>query len=139
MAAPPKIRQVVETALYVEDFDRSRKFYEDVLGLRFVSRGGERDLFFAAGQNMLLLFQAEQTLKPADVPSHGATGIQHVAFEIDAGDYEEWKRWLTGHGITILKETTWQAGAISGRSLYFPDPDGHVLELITRGAWAPLR
>ena len=38
----------------------------------------------------------------------------------------------TGSGIEIESEVTWTRG---GRSLYFRDPDGHLVELATPGVW----
>ena len=37
------------------------------------------------------------------------------------------------HGIAIEGRTKWSRG---GESVYFRDPDGHLLELATPGLWA---
>ncbi len=50
----------------------------------------------------------------------------------DASDFEAWQIRLECQGIEILSEVTWERG---GRSLYFRDPDGHLLELATPGVW----
>jgi catechol 2,3-dioxygenase-like lactoylglutathione lyase family enzyme len=39
---------------------------------------------------------------------------------------------LRTQGVAIESETHWARG---GRSLYFRDPEGHLLELVTPGIW----
>jgi catechol 2,3-dioxygenase-like lactoylglutathione lyase family enzyme len=55
-----------------------------------------------------------------------------MAFAIAAESYDDWHRHLSDAGATIRGEMRWPRG---GRSLYFEDPDGHVLELATPGLW----
>jgi catechol 2,3-dioxygenase-like lactoylglutathione lyase family enzyme len=55
-----------------------------------------------------------------------------MAFGIAAERYEEWREHLEAEGVAIRSEVRWPRG---GRSLYFEDPDGHVLELATPGLW----
>ena len=40
---------------------------------------------------------------------------------------------LGEHGVAIEGRTDWTRG---GHSIYFRDPDGHLLELATPGLWA---
>ncbi len=47
-------------------------------------------------------------------------------------DVERWERWLREQDIEVESELEWEKG---GRSLYFRDPDGHLLELVTPGVW----
>ena len=44
----------------------------------------------------------------------------------------EWETRLGEKGIAIEGRTQWARG---GQSLYFRDPDGHLLELATPGIW----
>ncbi len=43
-----------------------------------------------------------------------------------------WRARLKACGIAIESEMHWPAG---GRSLYFRDPDGNLVELVTPGIW----
>lgn len=123
-----EIRAVVETAIYVDDLQAAETFYGTVLGLRVVGKEPGRHVFFRVGEaSVLLAFLAEATLKGDQLPPHGASGPGHFALGIDA-----WRKLLQGHGVTIEKEVEWPRG---GRSLYFRDPTGNSVELVTPGVW----
>lgn len=128
---PPAVRKVVETGVYVDDLDAARDFYTRVLGLEFHSGEPNRHVFLKAGKSMLLLFRAATTLQEKRLPAHGATGVQHFAFEIEASDYDSWKRKLSDEGVSIEKEVDWGRA----RSFYFRDPSNNVVELMTKGNW----
>ena len=138
MIQPPPLRRILETALYVDDLPAARTFYIDVLGAAILLDTQRLVALDVAGTSVLLLFQRGATSEPLAtpggvVPPHGASGEQHLAFAIDAGTLERWRRHLTDHGIAIESEVTWPRG---GRSLYVRDPEGHSVELVTSGLWA---
>ena len=43
-----------------------------------------------------------------------------------------WEETLAAHAVAIEGRTDWPRG---GTSIYFRDPDGHLLELATPGLW----
>ncbi|MFL4996127.1 MAG: VOC family protein, partial [Microvirga sp.] len=45
----------------------------------------------------------------------------------------DWEERLSEHGVAIEGRTNWSRG---GHSIYFRDPDGHLVELATPGLWA---
>jgi catechol 2,3-dioxygenase-like lactoylglutathione lyase family enzyme len=137
--AAPAIHGVVETILYTEDLDRATQFYRDVLGLRVMKGDGHRFQALDSGANrVLLLFKCGGTLTPQPVstggviPPHDGHGPLHVAFAIASDEYEAWCGRLIDSKIAIESETRWELG---GRSIYFRDPDGHLVELVTPGIW----
>ena len=138
MKRPPRIEGIVETVLYVADMARAVAFYRDELGLEPMTGDPERFQSFRAGPGqVLLLFKRGGTLEPTAVPGgiippHDGAGPHHIGFAIAAADYETWLARLHEHGIAIESETKWERG---GRSLYFRDPDGQLVELITPGIW----
>ena len=128
-----KIRAVVETALYVDDLQAAETFYGTILGLRVMGKEAGRHVFFQAGESSVLLaFLAEATLKGDQLPPHGATGPGHFALGIDAEAFDAWRTVLQSHGVSIEKEAAWPKG---GKSLYFRDPAGNSVELVTPGVW----
>jgi catechol 2,3-dioxygenase-like lactoylglutathione lyase family enzyme len=128
----PPIIQIVETAIYVDDLDRAEAFYGDVLGLVLFKREPGRHAVFRVGDGVLLLFNPDETIKGTHPPAHGSKGAGHFALGIARESYEEWRKHLLQHGVTIESEVNWPAG---GRSIYFFDPAGNLAELVTPGVW----
>ena len=136
--SPPKLNGVLETILYTADMARARYFFESVLGLSpHVS--DHRFTAYPLGESMLLLFLQGKTSEtvelPGDmgtIPPHDGGGRQHIAFGIDNEALDEWEHHLASRGVEIEGRTRWPKGAVS---LYFRDPDDHLLEVVTRGIW----
>lgn len=129
----PAIQTVVETSLYGDDLVAMELFYSSVLGLQVATRDPHRHLFYQVGPaSMLLIFKPEVTLIPHDFPPHGSRGPGHAALGIAADQLDAWRRRLAEHKIEIEHETKWPRG---GHSLYFRDPAGNSIELITPGVW----
>ena len=133
----PQIKRVLETALYVDDLEASARFYEGVLGLRPISRGDRLVALDAGEGTVLLLFlrgasTAGASFPGGRIPPHDGQGRTHFAFAVAAEDLDQWRSHLGGSGVEIESEVTWDRG---GSSLYFRDPDGHLVELATPGIW----
>lgn len=132
----PKLDRVLETALYVDDLDRAAAFYAELFDLASLY-ADERLRAFAVGTSVLLLFRRgaslqTMTMPGGTIPPHDGSGPLHVAFAIAADELAPWEERLRDRGIAIEGRTDWQRG---GRSIYFRDPDGHLLELATPGLW----
>jgi catechol 2,3-dioxygenase-like lactoylglutathione lyase family enzyme len=137
VSATPKITGVLETALHVEDLDRAADFYENVLGLGLINKDQRFAGYVAGRASVLLLFKRGSTqetvyLPGGTIPPHGGEGVLHVAFAIDADELAAWEAHLKAHNIAIEARMDWPRG---GKSIYFRDPDNHLLELATPGLW----
>jgi catechol 2,3-dioxygenase-like lactoylglutathione lyase family enzyme len=134
----PTLDHVLETALYVDDLDRARGFYADILRLAELYRDSRMCAFAVGQRSVLLLFRrglslATVTMPGGTIPPHDGSGPLHVAFAIGKEELAPWEEHLGRHGVAIEGRTDWPRG---GRSVYFRDPDGHLLELATPGLWA---
>jgi catechol 2,3-dioxygenase-like lactoylglutathione lyase family enzyme len=134
----PKLSGVLETALYVDDLDRARAFYEGVLGLAALTRDSRFLAFDVGGRSVLLLFRRGSTLETlhlpgGTIPPHDGSGPLHMAFAIAAAELPAWEKRLGEHNVAIEGRTDWPRG---GKSVYFRNPDDHLLELVTPGVWA---
>jgi catechol 2,3-dioxygenase-like lactoylglutathione lyase family enzyme len=127
------IKAIIETAIYVADLDDTEAFYLTILGLPVIAKEPGRHVFFQVGaSSVLLAFIADATLKGDHLPAHGAGGPGHFALGIEADALDAWRQKLQESGIAIEQEVEWPKG---GKSLYFRDPAGNSVELITPGVW----
>lgn len=129
---PPKIDDLLESSLYVSDLPRSIRFYQETFGFPVISDFGERGCALQAGPRQVLLLFKKGASRATDTP-HDGDGELHVAFAIPAVALAPWESWLQERGITVEEKRQWEAG---GWSLYFRDPDRHLLELATPGVWS---
>jgi catechol 2,3-dioxygenase-like lactoylglutathione lyase family enzyme len=133
----PRLNRILETALYVADLERASAFYSDVLRLPLIHTDHRMRTFDVGGNGVLLLFIEGGSLQPTEtpggsIPPHDGRGPMHVAFSIAADELEAWQRHLTEAGIVVEGRTQWPRGGVS---VYFRDPDGHLLEIATPGLW----
>jgi catechol 2,3-dioxygenase-like lactoylglutathione lyase family enzyme len=134
----PELKGILETALDTDDLAASADFYHRVLGLEFIERGERLCAFAVAGRDVLLLFQREEAAKPVElpggrIPPHGSKGVQHLAFSVDRAELAHWEQELARNGIAVESRVNWARGGIS---IYFRDPDGHLVEFATPGLWS---
>jgi len=128
-----KIHGVIETGIYVDDLDRTEAFYKTILDLPVIAKVPGHHVFFRAGDaSVLLAFVAEAVLKGDHLPSHGTSGPGHFALGIDTDALDAWRRNLQENGVAIEQEVEWPRG---GMSIYFRDPAGNLVELITPSIW----
>jgi catechol 2,3-dioxygenase-like lactoylglutathione lyase family enzyme len=133
----PSLLGVLETVLYVDAFERACPFYEQVLGLNSIYRDQRLCAYDVGTRGVLLLFLRGHSLETVKlpggtIPPHDGSGPVHIAFSISADALPAWEAQLAGAGVSIEGRTKWPRGGIS---IYFRDPDGHLLELATPGLW----
>jgi catechol 2,3-dioxygenase-like lactoylglutathione lyase family enzyme len=128
----PGTNGILESSLYVSDVARSVRFYEEVFGFRVIRRFGDRGCAMHAGaRQVLLLFKKGASL--AIGSPHDGNGELHMAFAIPSAELASWDSWLAKNGIAVEERRAWELG---GQSLYFRDPDRHLIELATPGTWS---
>lgn len=125
------IHDLLETSLYVADVARSAHFYSEVLGLDIIHSDDRITAMGVGAQQVLLLFNKDAP--PDSSIPHGGHGELHLAFAISHDQLNHWEKRLTTLGVDIEYRRTWPRG---GKSLYFRDPDRHLVELATPGVWS---
>jgi catechol 2,3-dioxygenase-like lactoylglutathione lyase family enzyme len=129
-----KFTKIMETCIYSSNLKEMKEFYQDKLGLEVVSEEMGRHVFFNVGKNMLLIFNPKVTMHEKET-KHGAItppAMNHFAFEIKKDDFQATKMDILNKNIEIEKEVTWKNG---GLSIYFRDPAGNLVEIITDNLW----
>ena len=135
----PPVTGVLETSLYVADLRRAATFYQAVFGFEQLDGDDRFTALEVPGRQVLLIFARGASNRAAPspfgtIPAHDASGRLHVTFAIAAEQLTAWEAHLERHAVAIESRITWPRG---GTSLYFRDPDGHLVELATPGLWWP--
>jgi lactoylglutathione lyase len=133
---------VFETHLDVSDLDRSLEFYTTILGLEPAIRreldGARADAHTRGASRFALLWvggRGNAMLGLWERPDE-VRHPQHFAFEVGLKDLPAMVAELTQRGVEFRdffqQRTTIPTvfGFIPAASIYFDDPDGHVLELL---------
>ncbi len=128
----PKTDGILESSLYVSDVPRSVRFYQEIFGFPVISEFGERGCAMHAGPSQVLLLFKKGASRAITSP-HDGDGELHLAFAIPTAELANWESWLHEKAIVVEEKRAWESG---GRSLYFRDPDRHLLELATPGTWS---
>ena len=127
----PLAKSVHHLSFAVRDLEKSREFYEGLLGLEPVERPdiGLPGAWYAAGIGQVHLIQLPEGVEVGSPVSSLTPLANHSAFAID--DYEATLARLHERGVEVF-ETKAEIG-----QLWIRDPDGNVIELIdprARGA-----
>ena len=114
-------------AIRVRDMDRSKQWYEQVLGLASYQKEewGEIPIFLLAGTTGIALFPADMTKKAPDADSKHIK-IDHFAFRLSNSEFKKAKK----HYEELNVKYDFQ-DHIFFHSIYTSDPDGHTVELTT--------
>jgi glyoxylase I family protein len=127
-----KLNRVHHIAVICSDYETSKRFYTQILGLKIVrevyreQRQSYKLDLEVAGQYQVELFSFPD---PSPRPSKPeATGLRHLAFEVD--DIDEAVAHITGYGFAVepirVDEFTGK------RYTFFADPDGLPIEFVER-------
>lgn len=134
----PEVEGVLETALYVSDLDRSERFYRRLFGFEPLVRDERVRALSVRDRQVLLLMARGRASEDAEtpggrIPGSEAQGEIHLAFGVTRDQLAAWEERLRGREVAVESRVEWPRG---GKSLYFRDPDGHLVELVTPGCWA---
>jgi catechol 2,3-dioxygenase-like lactoylglutathione lyase family enzyme len=114
-----QVSGIDHVVLHVADLERSRRFYTDVLGFA-VAHEFPGHSFLRCGTQMVGIFAHDGELHPR-------TEMNHLALQLEAGDYEHTTAVLRTAGIEVMGRPG------DDHCIYFNDPDGHRLQLLVPG------
>ena len=123
-----KLDQIHHVAIIASDYEASRAFYVDKLGLSVVREVYRPEVddylrMLRQGDTVLELFIKPEN--PERVTNPEAKGLRHLAFHVE--DIEPAVAWLNSMGI--VTEPIREDKVNGGRFTFFKDPDGLPLEL----------
>lgn len=118
--------QLNHTIVYARDSQASATFLAEILGLPAPTRFGHFLVVQAANGVSLDFMNADREFAP-----------QHYAFLVSEAEFDEIFGRIRERGLTYWPEPDLSSpGEINhrdgGRGVYFEDPSGHFLEILTR-------
>jgi catechol 2,3-dioxygenase-like lactoylglutathione lyase family enzyme len=119
-----KTHGVLHFSLPVTDLDRSRQFYEGVLGLKVVEQS-PRMVFLQTGDDFLILAKGNDLMK---YDTSKSTPVHH-AFKVKPEEFQSSIDDLRKNGVEVFNIEERNTGVFWGPQAYFLDPDGNKLEI----------
>ena len=131
-----QLRGLHHVTAIASDLEQTIAFYRDLLGLSVVHDGPSDDdpqarhVWFGLpdGTAGALLSFMQYPELPAGTVGVGST--HHFALTVESADEQvAWRDYLRDHGVDCTD--VFDRGSF--RSIYVRDPDGHIVEIATRG------
>ena len=118
--------QLNHTIVPAHDKEQSARFYERIFGFTYERPSGHFAPVRIASQSLTLDFQNRDRFEP-----------HHYAFKLSESEFDTVFSRIDAEGLAYGSGPTTQADMKinrrgGGRGVYFLDPNGHVLELLTR-------
>jgi len=126
------IKGIAEIVLNCHDQAASRKFYEEIFGLKFLGQPAQPGPVFleaGPGQTGIPQMIVLVPLPPGSPEFSAPRTLHHLAFEVAPEDLDRLESELRGHGFEVRGG---QHPVIASRTMYVDDPDGNEVELICR-------
>lgn len=119
----PRITGLAHIAIYAHDFEKSRAFYRDFLGLAEPYSLNNPD-----GSPSMTFFKINERQYIELFPEReaGSDRLSHISFETD--DIEALRAYLEAKGVKVPNATS--RGRIGNRSFNITDPAGHTVEMV---------
>jgi catechol 2,3-dioxygenase-like lactoylglutathione lyase family enzyme len=114
-----KVTGIDHVVLHVRDLAAAKQFYIGLLGFS-VAHESSWQSFLSCGEQQVALFEMRDGSE-----IHAGSEMNHMALRLAAGEYDEVKATLEAAGVRVHGRPG------DDRCIYFDDPDGHHLQLLT--------
>jgi catechol 2,3-dioxygenase-like lactoylglutathione lyase family enzyme len=127
----PRITGVAHIAVFAHDFEKSRAFYRDFLGLEEPYTLAKPD-----GSPEMAFFKINDRqyveILPEDAPE--TDRLSHISIETD--NIESMRRYLAAQGVAVPAKAS--KGRTGDSSFIVKDPEGHAVEIVQYepGGWS---
>ncbi len=122
--APSGLMGMRHIALNVKDMERSKAFYQDVLGMEVVWQPDPQNAYLSSGVDNLALHET-----PGDRAPAATSSLDHLGFIVsDIGRVQELEKEFRARQVTIIKP--FKRHRDGSASFYCADPDGIVIQML---------
>jgi catechol 2,3-dioxygenase-like lactoylglutathione lyase family enzyme len=117
----PSSRGLRHLALKVQNLQEMRRFYVDLLGFAVEWEPDAQNIYLTSGNDNLALHEVTEPLPEGR--------LDHLGIIVEQpSDVDQWATFLKHHGVKLAMEPkTHRDGA---RSIYFPDPERNMIQII---------
>ncbi|MBF6561466.1 MAG: VOC family protein [Candidatus Binataceae bacterium] len=124
-----KLERLDHFGIEVSDLAHAERFYTEVLGLSVVTHLGDQVLLDCGGQNLALFGVARPPMPQAERQARIShpLGRGHHAFRVSRADFAAAAERLAAAGVESARPIGWG----DHDCMYFLDPDGNLLELVS--------
>jgi catechol 2,3-dioxygenase-like lactoylglutathione lyase family enzyme len=124
-----KLERLDHFGIEVIELARAERFYTQVLGLAVVAHLGDQTLLQCGEQNLALFQVARDALTAEERRARIAhpLGRGHHAFRVSRDDFAAARERLGDAGVESASPIDWG----DHDCIYFLDPDGNLLELVS--------
>ena len=126
------IKGMRHIALKVKDVARSKKFYQEILGMDVVWAPDPQNVYLSSGCDNIAIHQiSENSLK-----TPGETQLDHLGFVVESVErVEELESEFRSQGVKIVHP--FKIHRDGSASFYCADPDGIVIQMLYEPTLSP--
>ncbi len=126
-----KLERLDHFGIEVSELATAERFYTEVLGLSVVAHLGDQTLLQCGAQNLALFQVRRPPLTPEQRRQRisNPLGKGHHAFVVSRADFNAAPQRLAEAGVETSLPINWG----DHECLYFLDPDGNLLEIVSYG------
>ena len=119
---------IEHVGIFTKDTSALKDWYMDMFGWKVVYDNGKGTYFLKADDGSMVEFG----MTDIDGGKHElkASGIRHLAISVGTDEFEALANKLKEAGVKVITDAAVNAKGIG--TMYFEDPDGNVLHLISR-------